>query len=234
VIDRVTRRSALASLILHGVLVVAALVALGPPPPLPPPDRAPDTVPAPDAAPRAADLPPLLVAQSAAQPLSAPRLPDLTPGVNLLPPLPIIRPTATERPGDQRSRGRAGADRAPVDLPATDAESPTLRALRGMTTNPRLSHDQDMQATAQWHIENRIVRAYRSTWRSYTTQVSNRQLVIWVVADEHRRVLRGGLFQCSTGAPDLDRAIEGLLRQKDFVLPPIVPGVTTYFLVTLP
>lgn len=164
----------------------------------------------------------------------APRLANLGRGSAPLPPLPVVRATPTDRQGGTRSRGSTGPDPSPVDLPTVNSESPALRALRGIHANPALSHEQDMLATAQWHLENRIVGAYRSYWRGYASQVSNRRIVVWVVADERRRVQRGGLYQCTTGSSDLDRAIEALLLKKDFGLPPIAPGVMTWFQVTLP
>jgi len=122
-----------------------------------------------------------------------------------------------------------------VALPTITAdESPALRALRGGHVNPAMTHEQKTLATAQEYLEGRLVANYHGRWRSLRTQISNRRLVIWLVTDKRGFVQRGGLFQCSTGSADLDRGIEGLLLEKDFGLPPIAPGVVTYFAVTLP
>ena len=230
--DRVTRRSGYVSLVLHGVLVAASLFAFGPPPPPPPPPaRVPDAS-APPPTPAQVLAPLGVAAKDAVPPASAPRLPQLGPESSP-PPLPIVLPMPTDRQGGGRSRGKAGPDPAPVDLPTAAGESPMLRALRGIHTNQSLSHEQDMQATAQSHLQKRLVDAYRSRWRAYATQVSNRTLVVELVVDRRGRVQRGRLFQCTTGSPDLDRAIEAWLMEKDFGLPPIAPGML-WFLVTLP
>ena len=235
--DRVTRRSGYVSLVLHGVLVAASLFALGPPPPpAPPPARAPAAAAQSDAAqpkPSPTLAPLNIAAEDAVLSPPAPRLPQLGAGSAALPPLPIVRATATDRQGTGRSRGRTGSDPAPVDLPTAAGESPTLRALRGTHSNPSLKHEQDMQATAQAHLQKRLVDTYHARWRPYATQISNRTLVIELVVDRRGRVQRGRLFQSPTGSPDLDRAIESWLMEKDFGLPPITPE-TLWFQVTLP
>lgn len=234
--DRITRRSAYVSLTLHGALAAASLIAFGSPPPPPPPARIPSAGMPAAPPPAPADLAPLSIAAEDAVLAPAPqRLPGLTPGSPPLPPLPIVRATPTDRQGGERSRGGGGPDRrAAVDLPTAEGGSPALRAARSAHRNPALTHEQDMLATAQQFLDGSISRAYHRRWRGYATQISNRRLVVWVVVDQRRRVQRGGLYQCSTGSPELDRAIEGLLFEKDFGLPPIAPGVTTWFQVTLP
>ena len=82
------------------------------------------------------------------------------------------------------------------------------------------------------HLEGRLVSTYHARWRSYATQISNRTLVVELEVDRRGFVQRARLFECSTGSPELDRAIEAWLAEKGMSLR--VTSGTFYFLVRLP
>jgi hypothetical protein len=122
-----------------------------------------------------------------------------------------------------------------VLLPQAEAvATPLGDALRGQRSNPRLSAEAASRATGADHLDYIIGEAYRRLWRGYASQITNRILVIEVEADGTGTVHRAGLFHCTTGVPELDRAITAWLVQEEVNLPRLLAGQVLRFVVVLP
>jgi hypothetical protein len=228
--DSIERKSWALSLAIHVALVLISLFGIG----------------IPVLALRSASPPP--------QPVPAPRATGevvLAPesvdgGSGSLPPLPslsasplrgiqAIVPAPTNFPGKERSRGDSPGQRAPVELPqASAAPTPMSDALRGQHANPQLSAEAANRATAADHIDFIIKRAYPKLWRGFATQITNRNLFIEIIADERGIIRQANLFHCTTGVPDLDRAITDWLVQQGTNVPRLPAGQPLRFVVVLP
>ena len=84
--------------------------------------------------------------------------------------------------------------------------------------------------TVQIFIEN----TFRARWAGLRTRITRRDLILWLRVDAGGRIASGGLFQCSTGLADLDRAIERWLTTEVTGLPRIEAGVDHFIRVELP
>ena len=197
---------------------------------------------------------PVLALRSAAnQPPAAPAAPTLgevvlapdsatAGGMATLPSLPplagqptVITPAATSFAGELRSRGSSPSRTAPVALPqATAPATPLSDALRGQHANPALSREAANRATAADHLDFLIYGAFPRLWRGYATQLTNRRLVIEVIADERGVIRRAALFHCTTGVSELDRAITDWLVEQGTSLPRLPAGQALRFAVALP
>jgi hypothetical protein len=244
--DRITRGSAIASTILHVLLVLAAFsprgcvrsheedpTATSTPPPGPPPT--PTTVPP---ARPAQPTRRLVLAPAAARPL--PALPPLSgPGARPAPPLPPellrpIAPVATDRLGQGTSRGQDGDRSAPVALPQAlpgrDDAVAQLRARR--TSNAQLSREEKTLADGQEHLEFLLNRAVAQRWRHLLPEVREPRLVIQVVVDPSGRLVEGRLLSGS-GSEAFDQVVGDWLRNETLTFPPIRAGVRYPFLVII-
>jgi hypothetical protein len=234
--DRVDRRSALASLALHGLLVGGSLVALGGPPPPPRPQPAPPRVPtAPSAQPAPTPLAPLGIPVEDAVVRMPSRLPTLGPGALPPPPLPVVRHRASDFPGKQASQGRAKSGSAAVDLPELPSEQSAPATENGQRSSAALREELRRINDAAGFLTIAIENQYRAAWRGYATQMTNRDLVIQVEVDPRGIVVSGGRFAGSTtGCTQLDEAIDRWLATTGIRLPRIPSGVAHYFAVRLP
>ena len=231
--DAIERKSWVLSLVIHAALVVVSLFGIGLPvlalrsasssPPPPPQVSAPhvsgDIVLAPESVDGGSgSLPPL-------PSLSASSSPDVQ----------AIAPAPTNYAGNEHSRGDQTRHRAPVDLPQASAvPTPLSDALRGQRENPQLSIEAANRATAADHIDFIINRAYPRLWRGFATQITNKRLIIEVIADERGIIRRASLFHCTTGVADLDRAITDWLVQQGTSVPKLPAGQALRFIVVLP
>jgi len=236
--DKITSRSFYASVLIHVVVVVVSLFGFFP-------SSAPQTppvtqIPAPAVAPKSAEktpaLAPLILAEdsflSANPPPSLPPLPAPKQATSVTPLIPLpMTPT-----GPVLSRGTTGDRNAPLALPPADGPAtPALDALRTRMSSPRTTDwDEDARRTTAMSLQIFIERAFWEKWRGHATRITNRTLVLWLRSGARNRVVDGGLFQCSTGVPDLDRAIEAWLVSGELGLPAIDTASIYYIRIKLP
>lgn len=223
--DAIARKSWLLSFAVHAVLVLVSLFGFRLPVPAPRAPASPPPVPA------AATGGEIVLAPDAAFPASPHAvLPPLTASLPT-----SIAPAATSFPGRFTSRGDHSDRSAPVALPqASAATTPLSDALRGQQTNPALSREAANRATAADHLDFLIYHAFPRLWRGYATQLTNRRLIIEVIADERGIIRRATLFHCTTGVPDLDRALADWLVEQGTSLPRLPAGQALRFSVRLP
>jgi hypothetical protein len=230
--DTIERKSWGLSLAIHVALVVVSLFSFRLPawssrsasPPLPP---------APTAAQHSGEV---VLAPDAASGEGLGAFPALPPlSGQPAPSADVIVPASTSFPGKERSRGDRPGRSAPVDLPKASALStPTMDALLGQRSNPTLSKDAANRATAADFVDFKVKQHYSEKWKGYASQITNRSLVVELVADEHAVIRRAALFHCTTGVADLDRAICDWLVEERTNLPPIPAGQALRFVVVLP
>ncbi len=245
--DRITRGSAIASTILHVLLVVAAFsprgcvrsheedpTATSEPAPESPPTPITASTPHPSTPTRR-----LVLAPASAAPL--PALPPLSgPGARPAPPLPPdlvrpIQPVATDRPGPgAASRGQDGDRPAPVALPQAlpgrDDAVAQLRARR--TSNAQLSREEKTLADGQEHLEFLLNRAVAQRWRHLLPEVREHRLVIQVMVDRSGRLVEGRLLSGS-GSEAFDQVVGDWLRNETLTFPPIHAGLRYPFLIII-
>ncbi len=228
-IDRITKRSALTSLVFHAGLCVLAFWPAWrhslTPPELPAqlPATAPRLVLAPTPAPAAA--PPLPVLSDAglpgAQPDSA---------------IDAFTPRASDHPGTSHSRGVGGELPGLATVPALPGATPIAIAGGRTATpsEPELDREQRRYADAATFLENRLQDEYRRSWTRFTPRVTGRQVVLRVTVDARGHVTAAELLS-HTGVAELDTAIERWLRRTDppLGLPPLTSGRPHPFRVTL-
>ncbi len=235
VLDRVSRRSAAASIVIHGAL---ALIALAPgitaivrhdaDPETPPPVAAQPQrlVLAPAAVPQPPPLPPLAAAalpgftDTGAEPFKAE----------------VAVPRNTDRPGVDRSRGDDGSTSAPVNLPKA-ASDPLTQAARldgKRWTEKELTGEQKRVADAANLLEILMHAEYRADWYRSRTAITKPTLYLRVQVDARGRLVAGTRLT-STGSTALDESIDRWLRQEQgpIGLPNIAPGVMHVFQVSL-
>jgi len=229
--DAIEKKSWVLSVAIHAALVLMSLFSFGVPvlalrsaanslPPIPPDSqRHGEVVLAPDSTASAAlgGLPPL-------PPLSGQPAPSAD----------VIQPAETSFPGNDRSRGDRPGHVAPVELPRASMPSPLSDALRGQHSNPSLSVDAASRAAAADHVDFLVNYHYPRLWRGYASQITNKLLVIEVVADERSIIRKAALFHCTTGVPELDRAICDWLVEQGTSLPRLPAGQALRFAVNLP
>ena len=225
--DALERKSWALSLAIHAALVLSSLFSFGvpilalrsaahPPPPTPATPSRGEVVLAPE------------VVGSGGMPV-LPSLPALAAQPS------VITPAATSFAGEIRSRGMSPSLSSPVVLPqASTQPTPLSDALRGQQANPALSREAANRATAADHLDFLVYNAFPRLWRGYATQITNRRLVIEVIADERGVIRRAALFHCTTGVPELDRAIADWLVEQGTSLPRLPAGQALRFAVALP
>lgn len=244
--DKITSRSLYASVVIHGVVVVVSLFGLFPP--STPTSPAVIAIPVPAVAEKPAEksaeqprekppvLAPLILAEDSFLPASAPpSLPPLPAPKQLTSVTPLI-PLPMTPVGRELSRGTSGDRNAPLALPPSDGPAtPTLNAVRTrMSSPPATDWAEDARRTTATSLQIFIERAFWTKWRSHATQVTNRTLVLWLRSGSGNHVVEGGLFQCTTGVPDLDRAIEAWLVSGELGLPAIDTASIYYIRIKLP
>jgi hypothetical protein len=232
--DQVERRSAIASLVLHGTL---ALVVFAPAlttialrkdqdsskPPPPPQQRlvlAPTLAPAPPPLPK----------------LAASALPGWADSGSAPLPVDVVAPRSTDRPAAERSRGDSGEAESPVRLPRLDADA-LERAARfdgKAWSEKELTAEQDRLATAANFLEFRLRGEYRHSWTALRTPTAKGALFLQVRVDARGQVVDGRRLN-STGSTALDAAVDSWLRDQGspVSLPSIAPGVPHTFKVSL-
>lgn len=222
--DGTDRRAWLSSLVLHGILVAAALIHVAGGDPPPPPAVA---VPAPETPATA----PLILAEDAFVPLPQSQpLPDRP-----LPEAPILRATSLAPRADEASSGQLHTEPEPPTPARWDARAtPILDALRGQARSAPRDWDEDNRRTAATTLQIFIENTFRARWSGLRTRISRRDLVLWLRVDAGGRITGGGLFHCSTGLADLDRAIERWLTTEVAGLPRIEAGIEHFVRVELP
>lgn len=223
--DRIERRSAVASLAFHGLL---ALVAVVPALALVPAPKQPEEVPAPDPVQR------LVLAPTPLAP--PPPLPALPAGTvagwaDAAPePLPaeIVRPRNTEGAADQRSRADVDAGEAPVRLPARPADAAERAArLDGRAWSEReLSAEEKRRHDAASFLEMLLLAEHRRDWHRHGRPKRGFELWVRLKVDARGRVVEAARIN-STGSTPLDAAIDHWLRDQrsPVSLPSIAPGV---------
>lgn len=223
--DGTDRRAWLVSLVLHGVLVAAASIRIADGDPPPPSDAA---------VPAAPDVPttaPLILAEDAFVPLPLGQpLPDRP-----LADLPILHATSLAPRAEAASPGPVRAEDEPPTPARWDARAtPILDALRGQARSAPRDWDEDNRRTAATTVQIFIENTFRARWAGLRTRITRRDLILWLRVDAGGRIASGGLFQCSTGLADLDRAIERWLTTEVTGLPRIEAGVDHFIRVELP
>lgn len=147
----------------------------------------------------------------------------------------LIAPGKTEQPRRMDSSGKkGGASPNGLELPKSPEPARALsRQLQGRAENPSLDRAERVRRTAATHLDSRLYAVYQDHWRrEYDARITNRQLVVRMQVDRRGLVLDAGLAN-STGVPELDRLIELWLKKPGLGLPPLEPGVTHHFLVSL-
>lgn len=231
-IDPLTRSAWLMSVIIHAVVVVIATVGLFPrrSPPPPPQDQTVPAAPAPEPADTFGDF--ILAEDSFAAPPAATTLPaaPLPPGI-----VPVV-PTSMARPDRDTSRGQSGTQRSDIALPPLDAPpTPELERIRSrMSARAATDWAENHRRDTAGHLYYLIHHAYLARWRHHATRITNRDLVVWLQSDPQGRIIQGGLFQCTTGVEELDRAITHWLLNEKLGLPQLDAASIEYFRIKLP
>lgn len=229
-IDPLTRKAWLLSVVIHAVVVAISVIGLFPRRSPPPPPQTTPVAPLPE---QADDLGALILAEdSFAPPPPAPALADLPLSPTVVP----LAAASLAPAGREASRGSSGDARAPLALPPLAAPAtPELDALRTRMSAPRpRDWGEDNRRNAATSLQIFIENAFWERWRGHATRITNRTLVLWLETGSDNRILRGGLFRSSTGVEELDRAIEAWLVSGVVGLPPIDAASIHYVRITLP
>ena len=225
-IDRLSRRSWVASILLHGVVIGLALApawhlaAHAPPRSRPQPTRLAATtqrlILVPQSRPAVAALPPL--------PLAA--LPGWAEHGSDHDPAEIITPRSGGTQ-DQGGSSQTSGD-SPVALPIMPLAA-VERATRfddHIWSDRELSREQQRLGDMAILLERLLRDAYRENWSELKGPLTTPDLFLEITVDEHGRVVEARRIN-SMGSTGLDDAIDHWLHDPDapVSLPPIAPGV---------
>ncbi len=233
-IDPLTRSAWLSSVIIHAVVILIATVGLFPRRSPPPAILLEQAVPAAPAAPKQADaFGDLIFAEDSF--VVAPKPPALPPAPLPSGIVPMV-PTSMARPDRDTSRGQSGTQRSDIALPPLNAPpTPELERIRSrMSARAATDWAENHRRDTAQHLDYLIRHAYLARWRHHATSITNRDLVVWLQPDAQGRIVQGGLFMCTTGVEELDRAITHWLLNEKLGLPQLDAASIEFFRIRLP